>query len=59
MNKKPLQIISLGAGVQSTALMIMAERGEITPKPDFAIFSDTQAELPETYEHIEKLKKDG
>lgn len=38
MNKKPLQIISLGAGVQSTALMIMAERGEITPKPDFAIF---------------------
>ena len=37
MNKKPLQIISLGAGVQSTALMIMAERGEITPKPDFAI----------------------
>ena len=57
MNKKPLQIISLGAGVQSTALMIMAERGEITPKPDFAIFSDTQAELPETYEHIEKLKK--
>ena len=42
---KPLQIISLGAGVQSTALMIMAERGEITPKPDFAIFSDTQTEL--------------
>ena len=27
----------------------MAERGEITPKPDCAVFADTQAEPDEVY----------
>lgn len=35
-----LAVLSLGAGVQSSTLALMAERGEI-PKPDCAIFADT------------------
>jgi hypothetical protein len=49
------KIISLGAGIQSSAMILMAENGFIE-KPDLAIFSDTQDELPETYEWIENLK---
>ncbi len=37
-------IISLGAGVQSSAMALMAAKGEITPMPDAAIFADTQSE---------------
>lgn len=33
-------ILSLGAGVQSSTMALMAARGEITPMPDCAIFSD-------------------
>lgn len=40
----PLHIISLGAGVQSSAMALMATAGEIGPMPDAAIFADTQAE---------------
>lgn len=32
-----LRVISLGAGVQSTTLALMAARGEIGPMPDCAI----------------------
>ena len=38
-----LRILSLGAGVQSTTLALMAAKGEIKP-PDCAIFADTQSE---------------
>lgn len=34
-------IISLGAGVQSSTMALMAAHGEITPMPDAAIFADT------------------
>jgi hypothetical protein len=37
----PLRIISLGAGVQSTTLALMAAAGEIGPMPDCAIVADT------------------
>ena len=37
-------ILSLGAGVQSSTMALMAAKGEITPMPTAAIFSDTQAE---------------
>ena len=37
---KPLRILSLGAGVQSTTLLYMMIEGEIE-RPDHAIFSDT------------------
>jgi hypothetical protein len=49
-----LDVLMLGAGVQSSALLLLAERGDI-PKPDMAIFSDTQWEPPEVYEHLEWL----
>lgn len=51
-----MNILSLGAGVQSTALLLMAEHGEITPRPDYAIFADTGWEPKGVYEHLERLK---
>lgn len=50
-----LRIISLGAGVQSTAMALMAAHGEITPMPDAAIFADTQDEPAAVYEHLKWL----
>ena len=43
-DKTKYNVLSLGAGVQSTAMALMATKGEITPMPDIAIFADTQAE---------------
>lgn len=40
---KPMRILSLGAGVQSSTLALMAEHGDIEPI-DCAIFADTQSE---------------
>ena len=34
------EIISLGAGVQSSTMALMAAHGEITPMPDAAVFAD-------------------
>jgi hypothetical protein len=42
-------IISLGGGVQSSAMALMAAKGEITPMPQAAIFADTQAEPKAVY----------
>ncbi len=47
-----LHILSLGAGVQSTVMALMAARGEITPMPDAAIFADTGWEPKAVYEHL-------
>lgn len=52
---KPLQVLSLGAGVQSTTMALMAAHGEITPMPDAAIFADTMAEPADVYKHLEWL----
>jgi hypothetical protein len=49
--------ISLGAGVQSSTMALMAARGEITPMPDGAIFADTQSEPRGVYEWLDKLEK--
>lgn len=54
-----LRVISLGAGVQSTTLALMAAHGEITPMPDCAIFADTQAEPAEVYDHLRWLMSPG
>ena len=55
---EPYRVLSLGAGVQSTVMALMAERGELgMPKPDIALFADTQWEPPAVYEHLEWLKK--
>ena len=50
-----LNIISLGAGVQSTAMALMAAAGEIKPMPDCAIFADTGAEPKAVYRQLEFL----
>lgn len=51
----PLRILSLGAGVQSTTLALMAAHGEIEP-PDVAIFADTQWEPKAVYDHLAWLR---
>lgn len=51
---KPLEILSLGAGVQSTTLLLMSCLGEL-PKLDAAIFADTQWEPKAVYTHLEWL----
>ena len=51
-----LNIISLGGGVQSTTMALMAARGELAPMPDCAIFADTQAEPKGVYEHLDWLE---
>jgi hypothetical protein len=52
-----LRVVSLGAGVQSTTLLLMADRGEIAPRPDVAIFSDTKWEPKAVYEHLDRLEQ--
>jgi len=52
-----LNIISLGAGVQSSTMALMAAHGEITPMPDAAIFADTQAEPKAVYDWLDWLEK--
>ena len=53
-----MRVLSLGAGVQSTVLALMADRGEYgLEKPDLAIFADTGWEPPAVYEHLEWLEK--
>lgn len=50
-----LRVISLGAGVQSTTMALMAAHGEIGPMPDCAIFADTGWEPKAVYEHLQWL----
>lgn len=52
----PLRVLSLGAGVQSTTMALMAAHGEIGPKPDCAIFADTGAEPERVYRHFDWLR---
>jgi hypothetical protein len=48
--------LSLGAGVQSSTLALMAAHGEVTPMPDAAIFADTQDEPASVYEWLDWLE---
>lgn len=50
-------LISLGAGVQSSTMALMAARGEIMPMPKAAIFADTQAEPKAVMEWLDYLEK--
>ena len=54
-----IKVLSLGAGVQSSALALAFENKEkgFEHPPDFAIFADTQAEPNEVYYFLEKIKK--
>ena len=51
------QIISLGAGVQSSTIALMAAQGEVGPMPAAAIFADTQDESPKVYDWLNWLEK--
>ncbi len=55
--RRNLQVLSLGAGVQSTVMALMAEQGyEGFQKPDLAIFADTGWEPKAVYKHLEWLE---
>jgi 3'-phosphoadenosine 5'-phosphosulfate sulfotransferase (PAPS reductase)/FAD synthetase len=54
---RDLCALSLGAGVQSTALLLLGAEGLIT-KPDFAVFADTGWEPPAVYEHLDRLERE-
>jgi hypothetical protein len=55
---KQWNVISLGAGVQSSAMALMASRGELLDiKVDFAIFADTQDESKRVYDWLDWLEK--
>lgn len=51
-----LRVLSLGAGVQSTTLALMAAHGAVGPMPDSAIFADTGWEPKAVYEHLAWLR---
>jgi len=55
MSEYPLKVLSLGAGVQSTTLLLMMLHGEI-PMANHVIFADTGWEPKKVYEHLEWLK---
>ena len=61
--KRPLTAFSFGAGVQSTAILMLIKHepqrlidamGEL---PKVAIFADTGADMSTTYEHLERVKQ--
>ena len=50
-----LRLISLGAGIQSSTLLLLAAEGRL-PKPDAAIFADTGWEPKAVYSHLARLE---
>jgi len=54
-NGPALRVLSLGAGVQSSTLLLLAAEGAIPPV-DAAIFSDTGWEPRAVYDHLDRLE---
>lgn len=54
--KEVSDVLSLGMGVQSTALYIMSAMGEL-PRIDYAVFADTGKEKASTYRYLDFLLK--
>ncbi|WP_205718057.1 adenine nucleotide alpha hydrolase family protein [Actinomadura soli] len=52
-----LRVLSLGAGVQSTTLLLLAAEGRL-PTLDAAIFADTGWEPRVVYEHLDRLERE-
>ena len=48
-----LTVISLGGGVQSSVIALMASQGAFDAIPDCAIFADTHWEPPSLYTHLD------
>ena len=57
MDKAIIKVLSLGAGVRSSTVLLMSYHGEL-PLLDAAIFADTQWEPKAVYEHLEWLKQE-
>lgn len=55
--KEILNVISFGAGKQSTYMLIQAIEGKFKYKPDFAIISDTGCEPSFVYENLYRTQK--
>ena len=55
MSSRTITVLSLGGGVQSTTLALMAARGVLTPMPIEAVFADTHSEPAAVYRHLAKL----
>lgn len=49
--------LSLGAGVQSTTLLLLSALGEL-PKLDVAIFADTGWEPAAVYDHLDRIERE-
>lgn len=58
MNEPTLRVLSLGAGVQSTTMALMAAHGEFGVMPDCAIFADTMSEPDSVYRHLNWLREE-
>lgn len=56
MSTEPLHIISLGAGVQSSCMALMAAKSELEPMPVAAVFADTGDEPQAVYEWLDWLE---
>jgi ribosomal protein L44E len=54
--KTSLRVLSLGAGVQSTTLALMIEKGEI-PMVQAGVFADVKGEPMAVYKHLDWLEK--
>jgi hypothetical protein len=58
MSDQPnLRLLSLGAGVQSTTLLLLAAEGRL-PRLDGAIFADTGWEPAAVYEHLDRIDRE-
>ena len=53
---RSLTVISLGGGVQSSVMALMAGEGAFDRVPDCAVFADTKWEPPSIYAHLEWLE---
>ena len=56
MRSPRFTVISLGGGVQSSVMALMANEGAFDRIPDCAIFADTRWEPPSIYEHLTWLR---
>ena len=51
------RVIAFGSGTQSIAMTLMAMKNKFDTKPDFAVFSDTQAEPESVYNYYNYFTK--
>ncbi|XVV03373.1 hypothetical protein ACQPW3_39610 [Actinosynnema sp. CA-248983] len=51
------RVLSLGAGVQSTTLLLLAAEGRI-PRFDVAVFADTGWEPASVYRHLDRIERE-